>query len=123
MALIDVTEILTDPDFTDVVQIITRARTVNQYGENELTETNTGDYNLVVQPAKPSELERLPEGARLVDAINVWHKGVLSTEAAGGYSDIVVWRGERYAVVDNDDFGNYGAGYTKALCIRERPNA
>ena len=123
MALIDVSELLSDPDFTDVVQIIQRARSVIQYGENVLTENNLGDINLVVQPATPKSLERLPEGAKLVDAINVWHRGVLNVESVNGYSDIVVWRGDRFAVVDNDDFSNYGNGYTKAICIRERPNA
>lgn len=123
MALIDVSGLLLDPDFTDIVHLITRARSVNVFGENVLTETDEGDKIMVVQPAKPSMLERLPDGAKLKDAISVWYRGLLNIEAVNGYSDIIVWKGDRYAVVDTDDFKHYGPGYTKALCIREQPNA
>lgn len=123
MALLDVSELLGDPDFTDVAQIIRRSRAVNEFGENVLTEAPTNDLLVVVQPAKPSALERLPEGAKLKESINIWFQGTINIEAVNGYSDIIVWRGDRYTVIDTDDFTNYGAGYTKALCLRGKPNA
>ena len=70
MALIDVSELLTDPDFTNTVTLIRRASTVNTYGENVMTETQS-TITAVVQGANTESLERVPEGARLSDLIEI----------------------------------------------------
>ena len=38
MAKIDVSFLLSDPDFIDPISVVRRVTTVNSYGENELTE-------------------------------------------------------------------------------------
>ena len=93
MALIDVSELLTDPDFTSTVTLIRRASTVNTYGENVMTETQS-TITAVVQGANTESLERVPEGARLSDLIEVYYKGRLTAESPSGYADIVVWDGD-----------------------------
>lgn len=123
MALIDVSELLTDPDFTNTVTLIRRASTVNTYGENVMTETQS-TITAVVQGANTESLERVPEGARLSDLIDVYYKGQLTAESPGGYADIIVWQGKRYQVFEVvEDFMNYGAGFTKAVCKLEAVNA
>ncbi|MHC3068679.1 hypothetical protein [Klebsiella pneumoniae] len=123
MALIDVSELLTDPDFTNTVTLIRRASTVNTYGENVMTETQS-TITAVVQGANTESLERVPEGARLSDLIDVYYKGQLTAESPSGYADIIVWGGKRYQVFEVvEDFMNFGAGFTKAVCKLEAVNA
>lgn len=123
MALIDVSELLTDPDFTNTVMLIRRASSVNSYGENVLTETSSS-ITAVVQGANTETLERVPEGARLSDLIDVYYKGALHAESPSGYADVIVWGGKRYQVFQViEDFLNFGAGFTKAVCKLEPVNA
>lgn len=119
MALIDVSDLLRDPDFTNVVTLIRRSVAINAHGENVMTETPCY-ITAVVQGNDTETLEKLPEGASLSDAITVYYRGTLTAERPGGYADIIVWNGLRYQVKSvTEDFQNYGAGFTKALCILE----
>lgn len=123
MALIDVSELLTDPDFTNTVTLIRRASSINAYGENTMTETSSS-ITAIVQGANTETLERVPEGARLSDLIDVYYKGQLHAESPSGYADVVVWGGKRYQVFQVvEDFMNFGAGFTKAVCKLEPVNA
>lgn len=123
MALIDVSDLLRDPDFTNVVTLIRRSVTVNVHGENVMTE-NACYITAVVQGDNTETLEKLPEGARLSDVLTVYYRGTLTAERPGGYADIIVWGGKRYQVKEViEDFLNYGAGFTKAICVLEAVNA
>lgn len=123
MALIDVSDLLRDPDFTNVVTLIRRAATVNTHGENVLTETSCM-ITAVVQGVNTEQLTKMPEGARMSDMINVHTRGQLYAESPNGYSDIIVWHGRRYQVYQViEDFMNFGAGYTQAICVLEPVNA
>lgn len=118
MALIDVSEVLDDPDFLDTITIVRVVAAVNAYGENELTESSF-EAPAVVQPASPDTLARLPDSVRSQDAITVWYKGLLKSSAgADSYPDKVVWGGYTFVVHATDPFNNYGAGYVEATCIR-----
>jgi len=123
MALIDVSELLTDPDFTNTVTLIRRSSTINTFGENTMIETPS-TITVVVQGGNTESLERVPEGARLSDLIEVYYRGQLTVESPGGYADIIVWQGKRYQVFEVvEDFMNYGAGFTKSICKLEAVNA
>ena len=124
MADLDVTENLEDPDFTDTVGLITRSAVVNDKGKNVLTEVGPVDITAVVQPAGKEALIFLPEGVRLSDSITIIYQGKLSTQRAGGYSDVILWQGDRYEVeAIPGNWQNWGAGFTHALCILEAVNA
>lgn len=123
MALIDVSNILLDPDFTNKIKLIRRFVTVNEHGENVISET-ASYITAVVQGNNTETLQKLPAGALLSDVITVYYRGTLTAERAGGYADIIIWSGKRYQVKDVvEDFLNFGAGFTKALCILEAVNA
>lgn len=124
MALLDVSDILLDPDLTDLVTLIRRQSVVNGHGENELTETVIPNVRMSVQGADKEALERVPDAARLTDIITVYYRGELIAESPGGYCDVIVWKGRRYQVkVIPNNFSNYGAGYTVADCLLEPANA
>lgn len=119
MAKIDVSFLLTDPDFTDKVTLIKRASTINQWGEQVITDTSS-TITAVVQGPSTEILARFPNMAQLSDAISVWYKGQLTAQSAGGYGDVIVWAGKRYQVKEvSEDFANWGEGWTMALCELE----
>lgn len=122
MALIDTSDLLLDPDFADSATLITRASSVNSYGEHVMVETQS-TITVVVQGANTEVIDRMPEGARLSDIITVHYRGKLNAESVNGYADVIVWQGKRYQVKEvEEDFMNYGAGFTKANCILEPVN-
>lgn len=125
MALIDVSELMYDADFTDEAVLIARRAVVNQWGETDLTESNES-VTVCVQAPTPDTLKILPQGVKLEDTIDVWMAGglgKLNTQRANGYSDVLIWDGERYvALVVVEDFSNFGEGFTHAVFSREKPH-
>lgn len=123
MALIDVSDLLRDPDFTNIVTLIRRTSSINGHGEHTMTE-NACNIVASVQGINTEDLERLPEGARLHDLITVYYRGDLQAESVGGYADVILWQGKRYQVVTVDEnFINFGAGFTRAICKMEETRA
>lgn len=120
MAQIDVTELLADPDFTDPVIIINRTPTVNDFGENILTEEIQPTIGSV-QPASGRVLQRLPEALRVQNVSSFWVRGVIIADASATYPDILCFRGKRYEVQRVFDWTNWGAGWSEGVCIVERP--
>ena len=116
--MIDVSELLTDPDFSSTATLIKRASTVNEFGEQVIVETPI-TIIAVVQSAGKETLTRIPAGARLSDIIDVYYKGTLEVQSTGGYADVIVWRGRRYQVQDTEQ-RDY---YTKAICSLEAVSA
>lgn len=117
MALIDVTELLTDPDFVDEVQRERRVQSVTSKGR--LAFTSAFDTIVAsVQAAAPGDvLARFPDAGNPDAWVRVYTMTPLTAfdEAAGLYGDVLTWRGSRYQVRTTDDWLNYGAGYVKAL--------
>lgn len=123
MALVEVSDIIVDPDFSDGFTLINRASSINQYGEMELTETSQSVTG-VIQNINNEMLKRFPQAAEFSDGISVWYRGVLQAQAPGGYCDVVVWNGYRYLVkIVTEQFMNFGSGWTSALCSKEVPSA
>jgi hypothetical protein len=123
MALIDVSELLTDPDVTTAVTLIRRASSVNEFGENALIETPV-QITAVVQSGSSETITRAPEGVLLSDIISVYYAGILTGQQVGGYADVIIYNGRRYTVYEvPENFMNHGAGFTMANCKLEAVNA
>jgi len=121
MPQIDVTELLTDPDFVGEIIQITRQTRVNSLGENILTECPIKTV-VSVPPANGKEIERLPEAQRVANLMNFYFKGTIIASAPGKYSDILVFRGQRFQVLLVQDWSAWGAGYCAGLCVAEVPS-
>ena len=121
MANIDVSALLSDPDFIDQFTLIKRTVSINPAsGAAVLTEDGGVLVYGSVQSGSTDDLQFLPAGVRLSDLITVYYSGELSVERVNGYSDLIVWNGRRYTVQDIDgDWLNWGAGYIKAICVLE----
>lgn len=115
MALIDVTEVLTDPNFLNPVQIIVQTATVNQYGQNSIVDSAPINTYGSVQPASSKEVERLPETMRVRNIRKFWVKANLGTN----YPVKIISGGITYQVLNVGDWMTYGAGYCEGLCVAE----
>ena len=119
MGLVDVSALLTDQDFTNSVTRIRRSSAVNGAGLNDLTESSES-ITVVVTSVGTNQLQLLPEGVRVSDAVVVYYQGVIRNEGPGEYADVIVWGGQRYKAVSVvEDWLHMGNGFTATLCVRE----
>lgn len=120
MSRIDITDLLSDPDFVDEIQMVTRRPQINSFGENILTETVLVTVGSV-QPASGRAIARLPEALRVADISSFWFKGVIVASSPGKYSSILVFKGRRYQVQTVLDWSTWGQGWCEGTCIAEVP--
>lgn len=116
MALIDVTDVLFDPDFADTnIKVERSTLTVGDDGVAR-KEFKTIRFTGVVTPDTGDILERRGEGERIKGRITIHTKFELIDSAAGGTADIVQWRGKRYTVANVSNNMNFGKGFVRASC-------
>lgn len=120
MAQVDVSELMSDPEFVDVISVITRTPTVNSDGENTLSEVTLTSIGSV-QPISGRAILRLPEAMRVANVSSFWFKGAIIASEAGKYSSIVVYKTLRYQVQTVQDYSNWGAGWCEGTCVAEIP--
>lgn len=112
---------MSDPDFIDPIQVVTRVPAVNSLGESVITESVLDTVGSV-QPASGRQLQRLPEALRLENLSSFWFKGTIVATAPQRYPSILVFGGIRYQVKNVMDWSNFGQGYTEGLCVAEKPS-
>lgn len=120
MANIDVSELLSDPDFVDPIQVITRTQRVDGLGQGTYFEKVLNTFGSV-QPANFKTVNKLPEAMRVANVSSFFFKGEIIASDPGKYSSILVFRGKRYQVQTVADWSNYGNGYTEGTCVAEVP--
>lgn len=121
MAEIDVSELLSDPDFVDPIDVVTRTPSVNYLGENVIRESILSTFGSV-QPAAGEVVQRLPEALRVENVSSFFFKGLIVTTATGEYSSVLVFKGKRYQVRHVFNYSNWGAGWTEGACVAEVPS-
>lgn len=121
MAQVDVTELLSDPDFVDPCTLVHRQAVVDILGQNQLTERQVPTIGSI-QPATGKQIDRLPEALRVKDVRTFWIKGTIVSDGKCAYPDVIIFKNQRYAVEMVFDWTNFGEGWCEGLCIRERPS-
>lgn len=121
MAELDVSELMSDPDFVDPIQVISQTTIVNNLGENILSSTVLNTIGSV-QPADFKAVQKIPEALRTSDIRSFFFKGVITASAPGKYSDVLIFKGQRFQVLTVEDWSNFGAGYTEGVCVGEKPS-
>lgn len=114
--MINVADVLADPDFVEEVTVLRRTLTmtagVASYGELEEA------IFASIQPASGEDLKTLPEGHQLDDAIMVYTTAELRADAPSRAADGLVVRGRRYIVRSvPQPFRQWG--YTGAVATAE----
>lgn len=116
MALLDVSDVLTDPDFMDAGLVCyRRTQTVGNNGMATNTETQI-TFSAVVTSASGFELNREPDGEFVKGLIAVHTKFVLQDGATGLTADEILWKGKRYTVEKVDPYTHFGRGFVSAIC-------
>lgn len=118
MAQVDVSELMTDPDFIDAMRVINRIPIVDSRGENSLTNIVTESVGSV-QPADNKAILRLPEALQVQNLMSFWFKGIIVASAPGLYTAILEFKGSRFQVKTVADWSNWGAGWCEGLCVAE----
>lgn len=121
MAQIDVSDLLSDPDFIDPVQLIRRVSAINAYGENVLTETTISTYGNI-QPASNKSIQRLPEALRIGDVRDFYLRLEIVLDGSTAYPDILVFGGKRFEVQTAAPWMNYGSGWSVGTCVGQAPS-
>ena len=102
MPFLDVSDVLSDPDFATTFDVERTTVAVGDDGETSTTTTTTPGLIGVITPANSNDLKRMAEVERLTGAIAIHTSFVLH---AGGLmgdgvtqatADIVTWQGRRY---------------------------
>lgn len=120
MANVDVSELLSDPDFVDPIQVITRFPRTDSLGQATFTERVTNTVGSV-QPANYRTVQKLPEALRVANVSSFWFRGEIVASAPGKYASVLVFRGQRYQVQTVADWSNFGQGFTEGTCVSEVP--
>ena len=120
MANIDVSELMTDPDFVDPVTVVARTFVVDTLGQNQLTESCEPSYGSV-QPASGKTMQRLPDALRVANVMSFWVNNDIRAKHSKEYPVVLVFEGTRFAVQTIFPWTNWGQGYCEGTCVAEAP--
>lgn len=115
MPFLDVSDVLDDPDFWQVISRQSNQVTMDATGLASQT-TVTDQFQAVVVPITTRELQRLPESELLSGGVRVFSKTPLKSGQGDFTADIVIVAGVSYVVYTVDDYTAFGVGYTAATC-------
>lgn len=116
MPLLDVSSVLTDPDFADVISVTRRVQVVSNTGRVSTTDTVFPRLLGVVTMANPSDLDRGDDMQSNTRTIQLVLKFPLCGVSTGNQPDVVTWRGDNYVVRHVDLYPQFGAGFYQAEC-------
>ena len=111
--MIDMSEILEDSDFTQIITRIERNETINNFGESVLTNVTTEIIASVTSP-NAQELLRFSDSTAYKDAITVITKVNLNGDSFGSQPDLIFYHGNNYIVEITNDYNDFG--FTVAFC-------
>jgi hypothetical protein len=108
--------VLKNPRWRQNFTVYKRARIPDEHGRALPVGTTAVEAAGIIHPTSGKDLDRLMEGDRASESITVFSDTPLSTGTDDRIPDEVEWRGTRYMVSHVQDWGDYGAGWCKAIC-------
>ncbi|MCG4261368.1 hypothetical protein K6W36_12410 [Acetobacter senegalensis] len=115
MPLLDVADILDDPDFNQRIVVDRTEKETDERGET-ICKTTPMEFIGVAVPITAQELIRLPDAERLSGGLTVYSRFPLVAGDGAITADVVTVNQRCYTVISVDDFGAFGAGFTVARC-------
>lgn len=115
MPLLDVTDILSDPDFVDLTPVCIRQDQVAAPGGRVTNVQTSTPFTGVFTMDRGSILNRMAEGSYVSGSILVYTPFQLRMSGASVDADLIDWHGERYTVVNRGDYTAYGSGFVWAV--------
>lgn len=115
MSLLDITEVVNDPDFTEPAQWIQRSVVTGADGVGVYVE-RTLDILVVPTAGDGSILDRQRDASIVGHSSRFYTTAPLSPGTTGRDADRLLWRGRVYQVRSVSDFSNWGQGFVSASC-------
>jgi len=104
--MISVGEIIFDPDF---LQEITVQRKLGEWVKGRFVEEqSTLVFTGIVCPANAQEISQVPEGDRVTGMMKFHTIDEVFTTIETGTSDVIIWRGKHYRVINVTPYVDYG---------------
>lgn len=115
--MIDVSELMDDPDLSQAFQIKRRAGGFLNEGRWISGAETILDRVGIIQPSKAADvLQFLPEGERSNTVITIHSKqDILMAKSSGQESDVVIWNGRQYRVAYSKPWELYGYWFAMAV--------
>lgn len=112
--LLNIGELIEDPDFCQDFQIIRRIGNWN-LGRFITTEEVIDTYG-IIDPGSTNQMQFNPDGVLIKGIIKVYthmelyttHKKIVDGQEENYNSDILLWDDHRYLILDEDNYKDYG---------------
>lgn len=115
MPFLDVSELLTDPDFCEKISVLRRTQTIGNDGNAVESENNLYLIGVVTAGAM-TNYDIDPNSERARNFITVHMKHHLFGPSNGQAADIIEWAGNQYVVRKFNNWSKYGRGFFAAEC-------
>jgi len=122
--LINITEIVLDPDFAQPAAFTVYRTTGTWTGGRFVSTAATLQYNGSIIPMTTKEMQQLPQGDQVTGAVVIYTPLILNTTrldqntlTTGGTSDEILWQGERWKILNVRNFVEFG--YYRATAVRK----
>jgi galactose-6-phosphate isomerase len=115
MPLLDVSDVLDDPDFADDSLICKRnPQTMGEDGR-AISVPVAIPFSAVVTAMSGEELRRGPDGEYITGSISIITRFTLFSGKTGFSADVIEWNGRSYTIADVQDYSRYGSGFVQAV--------
>lgn len=115
MPMLDVSEVLFDPDMADTFDVKRRTEVVGQNGRTTVVDTLHPRIVGVILPETPSELIRRDDGQMTTHKMTIISMFRLRAAAEGNQPDHIVYGGAVYTVTSVMPLSRFGKGFTEAV--------
>lgn len=115
MPLLDVSDIVTDPDFSDRFTVVRRAETVDGSGRPSIAEQLFPAVGVVTM-SSPNDLDRREDYQNFTRSITVVTRFAVQGVVAGYQPDLIEWRGTRHLVKHVAPYPQFGRGFYQVEC-------
>ena len=103
--MIDVSQLITDPDFCEPFVI---RRRIGKWEAGRFIATPEDTVNGIVEPTSGDDLEQVPEGDRVSGMMTFYTKQPVYLSQDKQQSDEIIWRGKLYKAVQILDWSRHG---------------
>lgn len=114
MPLIDMTDLLSDQDFSDDITVRRRTETISDGGVAEVEDANLTMRGIVTVDGEPVVQDSDYLHAQAIIEVHVPER--LYDAATGYQPDVVVYGGLDFQVRKVSDFSRFGRGFCSAVC-------
>lgn len=117
MPMLDVTEVLFDPDFADMFDVLRQSEVVDDSGRAQIGKTRFPNVIGVVTPTAPDTLQRRDDGQMMPRAVSVVTQFRLRGPSPGFQPDQIVYDNVTFTVTEIVSLTRFGEGFVEAIAL------